>query len=66
MCIRDRILIVAKRVNTDKRKTLYANILEKAIDEYGLPWDAPVKLHITDEKEAEEYLKRRKICKDKR
>ena len=27
----------------------YATILEKAIDGYGLPWDAPVELHIADE-----------------
>ena len=52
------ILVIAKRVSTDERKALYADILEKAIDEYGLPWDAPVELHIVDEREAREYLKR--------
>ena len=26
----------------------YAAILEKAIDEYELPWDAPAELHIVD------------------
>ena len=31
--------------------------LEKAVDKYGLPWDAPVELHIADEGEAGEYLK---------
>ena len=36
----------------------YAAILEKAIDGYGLPWDAPVELHIVDKREAREYLKR--------
>jgi len=51
------ILIVAKHIDAEKKKMLYADILEKAIDEYGLPWDVPVELHITDEKEAREYLK---------
>ncbi|RLG03848.1 MAG: hypothetical protein DRN61_04100 [Thaumarchaeota archaeon] len=35
----------------------YAAILEKAIDEYELPWDAPVELHIVDEDGAREYLR---------
>jgi len=35
----------------------YAAILEKAIDGYGLPWDAPVELHIVDEDGAREYLR---------
>jgi len=51
------ILIVAKRVSTDERKALYVDVLEKVIDEYGLPWDAPVELHIADERDAREYLK---------
>jgi len=40
-----------------EKKSLYRRILERAIDVYGLPWDAPVELHIADEREAEEYLK---------
>ena len=31
------ILIVAKRVSTNGRKTLYTKVLEKAMDEYGYP-----------------------------
>ena len=52
------ILIIAgdERLRGD-RKTLYADILEKAIEAYGLPWDAPVELHIVNEKEAREYLR---------
>jgi predicted nucleotidyltransferase len=50
------ILIVADMLPRD-RKRLYGEILERAIDVYGLPWDAPVELHITDKKRAEEYLK---------
>ena len=29
----------------------------KSIDKYGLPWDAPIELHITSMEEAEAYLK---------
>jgi len=50
------ILIVADILPKD-RKRLYGDILERAIDMYGLPWDAPVEPHITDKKRAEEYLK---------
>ena len=50
------ILIVAKEIPRDKKR-LYVEILEKAIDEYGLPWDAPIELHIVDEIESREYLK---------
>ena len=50
-------LIVVKRISAEEKKMLYVEILEKVIDEYGLPWDAPVELHIADEGEAEEYLK---------
>lgn len=50
------ILIVADALPRD-RKGLYDEILGRAIDIYGLPWDAPVELHIADEIEAEEYLK---------
>lgn len=50
------VLIVVRneRVN---RKRLCVEMLERAIDVYGLLWDAPVELHIVGEKEAEEYLK---------
>jgi len=51
------VLIVVKRISAEEKKTLYVEILEKAIDEYGLPWDAPVELHIIDEDGAREYLR---------
>jgi len=56
------ILIVADMLPRD-RKGLYGEILGRAIDVYGLPWDAPVELHITDKKRAEEYLKASKYVK---
>ena len=51
------VLIVVKRISAEEKKMLYVEFLEKAIDEYGLPWDAPIELHIADEWQAEEYFK---------
>ena len=50
-------LLIVVRGEHVERKRLHVEILERAIDAYGLPWDAPVELHIVGEKEAEEYLK---------
>jgi len=50
------ILIVAKGISGDKKK-LYVEILERTIDSYGLPWDAPVELHIVGEKDVERCMK---------
>jgi len=36
---------------------LYVEILEEAIDSYGLPWDAPIELHKVEEKDVERYVK---------
>jgi predicted nucleotidyltransferase len=47
-------LIIADTLPRD-RKGLYGETLGRAIDVYGLPWDAPVELHIVDRKRAEEY-----------
>ena len=49
------ILIVAKEIPRDKKR-LYVEILERAIDSYGLPWDAPVEFHIVEEKDVERYM----------
>ena len=51
------LLIILRGGGLKEKKKLYRKILERAIDVYGLPWDAPVELHIVDEREAEEYLK---------
>jgi len=50
------ILIVAEKIPRDKKR-LYVEILERAIDAYGLPWDAPVELHIVEERDVERYRK---------
>ena len=35
---------------------LYVAIMARAMDQYGLPWDAPVELHIVNEEGAKHYL----------
>ena len=50
------ILIVAEKIPRDKKR-LYVEILERAIDAYGMPWDAPVELHIVEERDVERYRK---------
>ncbi len=54
------ILIITPRENLANKRKLYIQVLTKAIDQYGLPWDAPIELHITSMEEAEEYLKHAK------
>ena len=53
----DILVVVSGRIDAKGRKGLCVEIIERAIDEYGLPWDAPVELHVVDENEAREYLK---------
>ena len=50
------ILIVAKEIPGDKKR-LYVEILERAIDSYGLTWDALVEFYIVEEKDVERYMK---------
>jgi len=45
--------------NMDPRG-LSVEILVNAIDKHGLPWDAPVELHIVHRSEAKQYLSRSK------
>ena len=51
------ILIVVNSIDMETKKRLLVEILERAIDLYHLPWDAPVELHIASREEAERYLK---------
>ncbi|MGC9106136.1 MAG: nucleotidyltransferase domain-containing protein [Thermoprotei archaeon] len=51
------ILIVTKRkVEGREKKELKADILIRAMDVYGLPFDAPVELHLEDEEGAKRYF----------
>jgi len=54
------ILIVIKNTDSTTRRKLLIDILERAIDTYDLPWDAPIELHIVSEERAKEYLKQSK------
>ncbi|WP_460024170.1 nucleotidyltransferase domain-containing protein [Infirmifilum sp. SLHALR2] len=51
------ILVVLDRVDMETKKRLLVDILERAIDLYQLPWDAPVELHIVSREEAERYFR---------
>jgi hypothetical protein len=51
------ILIIIPGDTVVNKVKLYKDILIRAMDNYGLPWDAPVELHIVNEDEAKEYLK---------
>ena len=49
------ILVVVPR--GAKRRGLARDILLRAMEKYGLPWDAPVELHIVEEGEEDEYTR---------
>ena len=51
------ILIIIKNIDPSSKVELVADILDKAIDTYDLPWDAPVELHVVNEEEAKRYFK---------
>lgn len=51
----DILIVVPKGT---PRKGLYAKILSLAIDKHGLPFDAPVELHIVEEGGETQYKKR--------
>ena len=50
------ILIVIPGSASVNRRRLYRDILARAMDVYGLPWDAPVELHIVNEGESKYYF----------
>jgi predicted nucleotidyltransferase len=54
------IAIPSKILDSETKKKLYIDIIEKAIDLYQLPWDAPVEIHIADSTNFEQY---KKMCR---
>ena len=50
------ILVVVNNIDMDTKKKLLVEILERAIDLYELPWDAPVELHVATTEEAKRYF----------
>jgi predicted nucleotidyltransferase len=51
------IAIPARVLDDEAKKNLAIEVLEKAIDVYGLPWGAPVEVHIADARTLERYLR---------
>jgi len=48
---------VPTTLSNEELKRLPVDILLRAIEEYGLPWDAPVEVHVADAKTLELYVK---------
>jgi len=46
-----------RTLNDDLVKKLKVEIYTRAMDNYNLPWDAPVEIHIADAKTIEKYMK---------
>jgi predicted nucleotidyltransferase len=56
----DVIVCIPVSADEDEARRLRREIIKRAIDVYGLPWDYPIELHLYGEKECEELLKRLK------
>jgi len=52
----DILIVASRRLDPADRRRFRVEILERAINRYGLPWDAPVELHLISEGEEGEYL----------
>lgn len=52
----DILIIVSKPISPSESLTLRREILIKAMDSYGLPFEAPVEIHLTDAQNAQRYL----------
>ncbi len=57
------VLVVVPRPRLDgrERRRLAVQILVRAMEAYGLPWDAPVEVHVAGTEEAERYLRGRAV-----
>jgi len=51
------VLVVVDGAEEGDRRRLAVDILEEAIEKFGLPWDAPVELHVASRGEAEIFFK---------
>jgi len=52
------ITIPGRMLINSEKKNILVEILERAIMVYGLPWDAPVQVHIADSTSIGRYRKR--------
>jgi predicted nucleotidyltransferase len=55
------VVVPAKALSTEEKKQLLIQILERAIDLYQLPWDAPVEIHIADKMDITQYQNKCKV-----
>uniref|UniRef100_A0A7C5TJK2 Polymerase nucleotidyl transferase domain-containing protein n=1 Tax=Ignisphaera aggregans TaxID=334771 RepID=A0A7C5TJK2_9CREN len=54
----DILIATPSRIlDNEAKKNLVVEVIERAIDRYNLPWDAPIEIHIADAKTLKEYLK---------
>ena len=51
------VALLSRTLDSEAVKKLTVEIIERAIIVYGLPWDAPVEIHIADLKTIEKYLR---------
>jgi predicted nucleotidyltransferase len=54
------VALPTRTLNDDLVKKLKVEIHTRAMDNYNLPWDAPVEIHIADAKTIEKYMKMRR------
>jgi predicted nucleotidyltransferase len=52
------VALPTRTLNDNSVKKLKVETLTRAMDNYNLPWDAPVEIHIADVKTIEKYMKR--------
>ncbi|BFH73973.1 nucleotidyltransferase domain-containing protein [Sulfurisphaera javensis] len=53
----DILLLFPGKLTDKEIIELRRNIFLNAVDKYGLPFDAPVELHVVDEERAKEYFR---------
>ena len=60
----DILIVIKRNIEGKEKRELKKNILIRAMDFYDLPFDAPVELHVEDERGSKRYFElSRKIIK---
>ncbi|MGC9105448.1 MAG: nucleotidyltransferase domain-containing protein [Thermoprotei archaeon] len=57
----DILVVVKRELSPRERRNLMRDVLVRAMDVYGLPFDAPVELHVVGEGSARKYLAKKHI-----
>ena len=52
----DILIVVKRKLEGRERRELFKKVLIRAMDAYGLPFDAPVELHVEDEESARKFF----------